>query len=510
MIQVLDSESKPVIVASRDQLLSWVNDGGIAAGLNGAGYSHQRLTPKKIVSFKAPVSILENFDFELPETNFPLLIELYNSELCDRTFVAFEDVRAVHFRTETELVAFQRFPTPAFGMSEVLLLVSPELFEGNPEDESINVQQSEFDDLKYQKLESFAGSILFAIQARVTDEIGTLFVRSLISNEEIQLPPILQALADYRWARDTSSMPLSSFVSKILNFTFQNLSDYRAIDSESAAVEWSNRLLDLTVDFDSFATEGQKPPSERFRGMANILSSESALKELADSSNPFQVMQYAILIALMRRDPKSFLHWTSTARGNCEEVRLAAAFLLGIRCSRPLILERKIRTEELEKALARAISESMLDNESTTLGSISSSVVAPLNQVRSKKDDPKKPTENSSALAETSVVISGTYLIGIELENLLNGNFVIKIRAATAEASNSNSSASAGSGETSLTKAARAAATSKAKKPEATSASRPKSPSSASSTGRKKVGGYADPSVTLFDVADNNAEGESQ
>jgi hypothetical protein len=168
---------------------------------------------------------LEHFDFEQPEKIFPLLIELYNSELCDRTFISFEDVRAVHFRSADELEAFQRFPTPSFGMSEVALLVSPDLFDGNPDDEPISIQQNEFDESKYQKIESFAGSILFSIHARDTDEMGTIFVRSLMTEEVVELPPLLKELSDYRWARNSGDTPLSNFVSNLqysLSISFYN------------------------------------------------------------------------------------------------------------------------------------------------------------------------------------------------------------------------------------------------------------------------------------------------
>jgi len=507
MNQSLVSDSRPVVLASVEQLYAWSNDGGIAASSTGAGYAHQKLTPRKIVSFRAPVSVLENFDFDLPESAFPVLIELYNIDLCDRTFISFEEVRAVHFRSEAELEAYERFPTPSFGMSEVALLVSGHLFEGLPNDEPIDVQQIEFDEFSYQKLESMAGSILFVCRARETDVLGTQFAQALMSEESFDLPPLLQVLCDYRWSRGLPESELGKFVFLILDYSFKHLGEYRDIDSDTLAINWSERLLELTRDFDSSTPENVKTPSERFKGMANILTSSSPLKDLSDSSNAFQVFQYAVLIALMRRDAKAFDHWIVASRENCEEVKLAAAFLLGLRCGRRSVLDRKIRTSELDRALSSAISESMLDYKEKWLKSIPLDILKPLNKgMKAEIASPSTSTsgQQSHEDKETTIVINGEDLVSLTLDQLLNGKFSITVRGSKLQVLESEKpikNDTSPESENSTLKPL--------KKPRKSTDPSSSSNKSKSTSNRKKVGSYADPSNPLFETTDSEMNPET-
>ena len=489
---------KTVVIASVEQLYAWSNDGGLSAGLMGAGYAHQVLTPRRIISFSAPVSILENYDFEQPESAFPVLIELGGDQLCDRTFISFEDILSVHFRSEEELQSYERFPTPSFGMSKVSKSVSPDLFEGNPEGEPIDVKQIEFDQARYQKLEILAGSLLFVLRARVSDEIGTEFCRALFSDEKVDLPPLLQCFSDYRWGRKPPDSAIGLFVYTILDYTLQNLIEYRAIDSEVAAVAWAQRLLEISHHLDSKVPDDVKPPSERFSGMKSILSSTSALKELPDSSNPFRVMQYAILIGLMRRDVRAFQHWIDTSQDNCEEVQLAAAFILGFQCDRRSILDRKIRTAELDKVMCRAISESMQSLKITSLAGVSSACVEPLQRVESSK------TQKSELVGQdTTIVIKGRDLLGMDLENLSDGGFTLTIRG--------SSLLIAEEGE--LVQREQDSSIDRSVDSKPAPGSRKvgsQSKSSKPTSGRKKVGSMAEPSVSIFDLDKMDGENDTR
>lgn len=426
-------EIGPVLIANVEQLYSWSNDGGISAGSSGAGFSLRALTPKRIVHFDAPVSLEENFDFEQSDSNFPVLIELRNRTFCERTFLSFEDVRAIHFREENARESYERFPTPSFGMSEVALLVSPDLFCGNPGIEPIKVEQQDFDNEKFRRLDVLCGSILLIMSARQTDSLGSTFTQALCEESSEDLPELLQVIVAYRWGRPVPESEIGKFVYAILDYMFENLDNYRSIESENSAVQWTHRLRELTEKLESPNLVVGKPPSERFGGMESVLTSSSTLKELSDASNSFRTIQYAVLIALMRRDTKSFVHWLQTSTENTEEVRLTAAFLLGFRCSRRLILDRKIRTPLRDKVLTRVISESLLSNSVPILLPIPSGFVEPIEPRSRKLSSVPESVGITNSGSERTITISGADLVGIDLQNSLNGKFTLTIRASSLE-----------------------------------------------------------------------------
>lgn len=429
MKQELDAKIRPVIVASRDQILTWSNDGGIPAGRHGAGYAHQKLTHGRIVCFSAPVSVLENYDFDSTEPSFPVLVELKDQKICELNYVSFEDVQALHFRSTEEQEMYERYPTVSFGLTDVPKLTSPELFDGDPNLEPISSSIVEFDANKHQKLEILAGALLFAISARRTNEVGTAFVNALAANSAIDLPPLLEVIVDYRWGRPCPSSTIGLFVYRVLDFMMENLEEYRAINSEEQAVKWSLKLLETTRDLDEQALSEKTPPSARFEGMANILTSKSPLADLPDPSNPFRVMQYAILIALMRRDSKSFMHWVSNGVTNCEEVQLVTAFLLGFRCDRRSILERKVRTSEVDKALTRAISKSMSLTEISTLIDLDLFKIEPLPEKKIERKQNKRTPIDSISTTHQTLRLAGQGLVGFNVEQRPSGDFVVTITA---------------------------------------------------------------------------------
>jgi hypothetical protein len=346
------------VLADVEQLYGWATRGLVVSGLNGAGYNNGVLIPRKISYLILPVAVDAHFPADMKTKNFPILIEIKSGDLANRCILSMADVLAIHFRSKKELDQYLVSSTPQFGMTEVELLESPDLFDSGFDNGSVKTTQQEFDQNLYDQLEARASVGLLLRLATNTQE-GIEFLKSAIGGAaEVTDEPLvsLSSALNNSGVQSQSdlfslSLCLLEVMSKEVLLSTSDTSVESSIAVLNKATDAVNRLNFSNSDFAAKALL-------RLENQRDIIASRKVLGPLNDGATPDLELMYGFLIALIRPKVSDFQFWIEK-ESSTVNARLVAAVFIGLRNHRWRILERKIRTPSEEVLLSQAISSSM-------------------------------------------------------------------------------------------------------------------------------------------------------
>ena len=145
------------VLADAGRLYGWAARGMVIADASGAGFLNQELTPAKINYLKLPVALGSHFPGE-EVGDFPILVEPRSEAFANRCALPMPDVVSIHFRTTEEMENYITSKMSQFGMKEVALTVSPELFQSEQDFGALAAEQEPFSEQRLDLLEATASA----------------------------------------------------------------------------------------------------------------------------------------------------------------------------------------------------------------------------------------------------------------------------------------------------------------------------------------------------------------
>jgi len=419
------------ILSDVKQLLVWAPRGMVIAGPDGAGYWEQALEPRQITYVSLPVSTEQHFPPGMGR-DFPVLIEANEPTLANRCALSMSDVRAIHFRTESQRDDYVAQSFQQFGMADVALVVSPEVFGDSSEGMRADVGQPEFDEALLDRLEALAGVHLLVKHVAST-QADVEFLRALTEPEIALSDDLLASLAAVVNGSDPESPTdvflLATCIAEVM--LTEVWTSKSSVDPE-ASLAVLNRVEQAIGVLKFSQSEFSQNVLERFDRMRQIVSGGKAFKPILEDAPAEYKLVYALLIALMRPGPKDFLFWLEKEQAS-PDIRLASAVLVGLRNHRRRIMERKLRSGSDDSFLSRAISVSMSE---------SSPHLKPAEAFYTLPKSAAKASASDSS--DTQILLTGFGLHQVAQTVEADGSFTIKIVADSIDPGPSSGSLAAG------------------------------------------------------------------
>ena len=346
------------VLADVEQLYGWATRGLVVSGMNGAGYYNGVLIPRKISYLILPVAVDSHFPADMKTKNFPILIEIKSGDLTNRCILSMADVLAIHFRSKKELDQYLISSTPQFGMSEVELLESPDLFNSEFDNGCVENIQLDFDQDLYDQLEARASVGLF-LRLAITSQEGIEFLKSTTGGatkvtDEL-LVSLSSALNDSGAESESDLFSLSSCLCEVMSKEVLLSTSDTSVES---SIEVLNRATDAVKRLNFSSSNFAADVLRRLEKQRDVVTARRVLGPLNDGATPDLQLMYGFLIALIRPKASDFQFWIEKEQSTVN-ARLVAAVFIGLRNHRWRILERKTRTPFEEVLLSQAISSSM-------------------------------------------------------------------------------------------------------------------------------------------------------
>lgn len=405
------------VLADAGRLYGWAARGMVIADASGAGFLNQELTQAKINYLKVPVALGSHFPGE-EVGDFPILVEPRNETLANRCALPMPDVVAIHFRTTEEMENYITSKMSQFGMKEVVLTVSPELFQSEQDLGALAVEQEPFSEQRLDLLEATASAHLL-VKLVVSTAEGRTFLRVMSgANEKVEnefLAALGGAIAGSDLLEGTDLRSLADGLVKALS---QEVRTSKSTVSPAESIEILDRVQEVInqVSFDN--EEFKSSLDKTFKSLRDVVSSKRTHAPLKPGATPQTKLLFSVLISLIRPDPKDFLYWVENEAAEAD-VRLGVAAFTGIRNHRRRITSPKVRTNSDEIMLSRAISEAMAIGSSTLV----------VDEQFFPNDPPLPPTSNP----HSTLVIRGVGLQRVLQGLSEDGSFTLEVTAGSLE-----------------------------------------------------------------------------